>query len=259
MACWRWMLLHEARRSTQHRRRRVDPASRTRDRSRWDRARIAEARSLVEQALASRRATARTACRRRLRRSPQRRPVAETDWHEIIGLYDALLRLAPSPVVELNRAVAVACATARRRAGAGRCRCWARGELRDYRFAHAARAADLCRRLGHQGRGWRCHQSRWHLSRRGRATFSGPAELSRALRAPKNFPERCQSTLRHSTTRHRQPSQHAQLAYVQEWRCPMQPRDQVHHNKPVDAGNPPKARHAETAIPSSGSRSMCGT
>ena len=75
-------------------------------------------------------------------------PAAEaTDWAEIVGLYDVLLRLQPSPVVELNHAVAVAM---RDGPAAGLTLVEAildRGDLADYRHAHAARA-DLCRRLG---------------------------------------------------------------------------------------------------------------
>ncbi len=72
---------------------------------------------------------------------------AATDWAQIVGLYDALLRVDPSPVVELNRAVAVAM---RDGAAAGLAlidALLARGELAEYHLAHAARA-DLCRRLG---------------------------------------------------------------------------------------------------------------
>ena len=70
-----------------------------------------------------------------------------TDWGEIVGLYDVLLRADPSPVVELNRAVAVAM---REGPAAGLPlvdAILARGDLADYHLAHAARA-DLCRRLG---------------------------------------------------------------------------------------------------------------
>ena len=72
---------------------------------------------------------------------------AATDWAEIVGLYDVLARADPSPVIELNRAVAVAM---RDGPAAGLALIDAildRGDLRDYRLAHAARA-DLCRRLG---------------------------------------------------------------------------------------------------------------
>ena len=72
---------------------------------------------------------------------------AATDWAQIVGLYDVLLRVEPSPVIELNRAVAV---TMRDGPAAGLVlidAILARGELADYRLAHAARA-DLCRRLG---------------------------------------------------------------------------------------------------------------
>jgi RNA polymerase sigma-70 factor (ECF subfamily) len=71
----------------------------------------------------------------------------DTDWNEIVGLYDVLARVAPSPVVALNRAVAIA-----RRDGpvAGLAvidRILSDGSLADYHLAHSARA-DLCRRLG---------------------------------------------------------------------------------------------------------------
>jgi RNA polymerase sigma-70 factor (ECF subfamily) len=72
---------------------------------------------------------------------------AATDWQEIVGLYDVLSRVDPSPVIRLNRAVAVAM---RDGPAAGLVLVDAildRGELLDYRLAHAARA-ELCRRLG---------------------------------------------------------------------------------------------------------------
>lgn len=72
---------------------------------------------------------------------------AQTDWTQIVYLYDALLRVAPSPVVQLNRAAAIAM---RDGAAVGLAlidAILARGEMADYVFAHAARA-DLCRRLG---------------------------------------------------------------------------------------------------------------
>ncbi len=78
-------------------------------------------------------------------------PSAEdTDWAEIVGLYDLLLRAAPSPVVELNRAVAIAMRDGPAAGVALIDAILARGDLADYRFAHAARA-ELCRRLGLTG------------------------------------------------------------------------------------------------------------
>ena len=90
----------------------------------------------------------RTRCRRRSRPCMPTRPMpAATDWGQIVALYDLLLRVVPSPVVELNRAVAVAM---RDGPAAGLeliDAILARGDLADYHLAHAARA-DLCRRLG---------------------------------------------------------------------------------------------------------------
>ena len=70
-----------------------------------------------------------------------------TDWAEIVGLYDLLVQEQPSPVVELNRAVAVAMRDGPAAGLALVDAILARGALSDYRLAHAARA-DLCRRLG---------------------------------------------------------------------------------------------------------------
>ena len=75
-------------------------------------------------------------------------PTADaTDWREIVGLYDVLLRIEPSPVVELNRAVAVAMRDGAEAGLALVDAILARGELNDYHLAHAAKA-DLSRRLG---------------------------------------------------------------------------------------------------------------
>ena len=72
---------------------------------------------------------------------------AATDWDEIVGLYDVLILATPSPVIELNRAVAVAMRDGPAAGLAVVDGILGRGELLEYRFAHAARA-DLCRRLG---------------------------------------------------------------------------------------------------------------
>jgi len=72
---------------------------------------------------------------------------AATDWTQIVALYDVLLRADPSPVVELNRAVAIAMRDGPLAGLALIDGLLARGELADYQLAHSARA-DLCRRLG---------------------------------------------------------------------------------------------------------------
>jgi RNA polymerase sigma-70 factor, ECF subfamily len=117
------------------------------DRSLWDRALVDEGMALVERALASRRFGAYT-LQAAIAAVHAAAPAAVgTDWTQIVGLYDALLLANPSPVVELNRAVAVAM---RDGPAAGLTLIDAilsRGFLQDYYLAHSARA-DLCRRLG---------------------------------------------------------------------------------------------------------------
>jgi RNA polymerase sigma-70 factor (ECF subfamily) len=73
--------------------------------------------------------------------------VASTDWRQITLLYDQLLRIQPSPVVELNRAVAVAMCEGLEQGLALIDELLAREQLSDYHLAHSARA-DMCRRLG---------------------------------------------------------------------------------------------------------------
>jgi len=117
------------------------------DRSLWNRAQIAEGLALVRQALGSRRFGPYTLQASIAAAHAEAGTPAETDWNRIVGTYDLLLAVEPSPVVELNRAAAVAM---RDGAGAGLALVDAilsRGELADYQPAHAARA-DLCRRLG---------------------------------------------------------------------------------------------------------------
>jgi RNA polymerase sigma-70 factor, ECF subfamily len=116
------------------------------DRSLWDRAQIAEGLALGRRALASRRFgpyTLQAAIAAAHATAPT---AAETDWTEIAVLYDLLAQLQPSPVVDLNRAVAVAM---RDGPAAGLTlldAILARGELAEYHLAHSARA-ELCRRL----------------------------------------------------------------------------------------------------------------
>jgi RNA polymerase sigma-70 factor (ECF subfamily) len=72
---------------------------------------------------------------------------AETDWRQIVGLYDVLMRADPSPVVELNRAAAIAMRDGPAAGLAIVDAILSRGDLDEYHLAHSARA-DLCRRLG---------------------------------------------------------------------------------------------------------------
>jgi len=117
------------------------------NRSLWNREYIAEGSALVERALLSRRFgpyTIQAAIAAVHAEAPN---AAATDWQEIVGLYDVLIRAEPSPVVELNRAVAVAM---RNTPEAGLVLIDAilsRGDLADYHLAHSARG-ELCRRLG---------------------------------------------------------------------------------------------------------------
>jgi len=117
------------------------------DRSLWDREQIAGAVKLVEAALATRRFGPYTLQAAIAAVHAEATDSASTDWGEIAGLYDVLLEVAPSPVVELNRAVAVAMRDGPAAGLAMIDAILARGELADYYLAHAARA-DLCRRLG---------------------------------------------------------------------------------------------------------------
>jgi RNA polymerase sigma-70 factor, ECF subfamily len=120
------------------------------DRSLWNRDQIAEGKALVERALSSRRLDSYTLQAAIVAVHAEAPNAAATDWAEITRLYGGLLRMEPSPVVELNRAVAVAM---RDGPDAGLTlidAILARGDLTDYHLAHAARA-DLCRRLARTG------------------------------------------------------------------------------------------------------------
>ena len=140
------MLLHESRRAA-----RASPSGdlivlEDQDRSLWDAKLIAEGVALVERALSSRRIGPYTLQAAISAVHAEAKNAAATDWAQIVGLYDVLLRAEPSPIVELNRAVAVAMRDGPAAGLALVDALLARGELADYRLAHAARA-DLCRRL----------------------------------------------------------------------------------------------------------------
>ena len=141
------MLIHESRRAA-----RTSPNGElvlldSQDRSQWDRALIVEGAALLQRALATRNFggyTLQAAISSVHAAAPT---AAATNWAEIVGWYDMLLRLEPTPVVELNRAVAVAMRDGPAAGLALVDSLLERGELAEYHLAHAARA-DLCRRLG---------------------------------------------------------------------------------------------------------------
>ncbi|WFS20314.1 RNA polymerase sigma factor [Pseudomonas sp. 905_Psudmo1] len=141
------MLLHESRRAA---RSGVDGEVillEAQDRSLWNRELIAEGEALVLQALHSRRFGPYSLQAAIAAVHAEAASLEETDWAQIVGLYDELLRLNPSPVIELNRAVALAMRDGEQAGLAEIDRLLAAGELEGYHLAHAARA-DLLRRLG---------------------------------------------------------------------------------------------------------------
>jgi RNA polymerase sigma-70 factor, ECF subfamily len=117
------------------------------DRSLWNREQIAEGKTLAQRALASQRVGPYTLQAAIAAVHAEANHAAATDWAQIVERYDALLVAQPSPVVELNRAVAVAMRDGPEAGLALIDAILARDDLQDYHLAHAARA-DLCRRLG---------------------------------------------------------------------------------------------------------------
>ena len=141
------MLLHESRRQA---RTSVDGELvllDEQDRSRWNREMIAEGVGLVERAMRSRQFGPYTLQAAIAAIHAEAQTAAETDWAEIVGLYDVLMRADPSPVIELNRAAAVAMRDSPEAGLRLIDDLLARGELADYHLAHSARA-ELLRRLG---------------------------------------------------------------------------------------------------------------
>jgi RNA polymerase sigma-70 factor (ECF subfamily) len=141
------MLLHESRRAGRTSADGEIVLLDEQDRSLWDRARIAEGAALVERALTSRRFGPYTLQAAIAAVHAEAATAERTDWRQIAGLYDVLVRADPSPVVELNRAAAIAMRDGPAAGLALVEGILARGELADYALAHSARA-DLCRRLG---------------------------------------------------------------------------------------------------------------
>jgi RNA polymerase sigma-70 factor, ECF subfamily len=117
------------------------------DRSLWNQAQISEGSALVQRSLASGQLGSYTLQAAIAAVHADAQSAAETDWAQIVALYDVLVRLEPSPVVELNRAVAIAMRDGPLAGLQQVDAILARGALGDYHLAHAARA-DLYRRLG---------------------------------------------------------------------------------------------------------------
>jgi RNA polymerase sigma-70 factor (ECF subfamily) len=158
------MLLHEARRPA-----RTSPTGELvlldeQDRSLWNRDAIGEGTALVERALTSRRFGPYSLQAAIAAVHTEAPTPADTDWAQIVALYDLLARADPSPVIELNRAVAVAMRDGPEAGLALIDAILVRGDLADYQPAHAARA-DLCRRLGRAAEARASYQRALELSK----------------------------------------------------------------------------------------------
>jgi RNA polymerase sigma-70 factor (ECF subfamily) len=141
------MLLHDSRRAA-----RASPSGELvlledQDRTLWNRTQIEEGLALVERALSSRRFGPYALQAAIAAVHAEASSSAQTDWSQIVGLYDVLLRAEPSPVIELNRAVAMAMRDGPAAGVALIDAILARGDLKDYHLAHSA-LAELCRRMG---------------------------------------------------------------------------------------------------------------
>ena len=158
------MLLHESRRAA-----RTSPSGEIillddQDRSVWNRELIADGSRLVRAALETRRFGPYTLQAAIGAVHAEAASAAATDWAEIVGLYDALLRMDDSPVIELNRAVAVAMRDGPEVGLACIDDILQRGQLKDYRLVHAARA-EFCRRLGRMAEARTAYQKALALTR----------------------------------------------------------------------------------------------
>jgi len=141
------MLLQESRRAA-----RTSPSGELillehQDRSLWNKEQIAEGVALLEQALSSRRFGSYTLQAAIAAVHAEAESVAATDWRQIVALYNQLVRIQPSPVVHLNRAVAIAMRDGPEAGLAHIDAILEQGELENYYLAHSARA-DMCRKLG---------------------------------------------------------------------------------------------------------------
>ncbi|WP_370003790.1 RNA polymerase sigma factor [Pseudomonas sp. N2-3-1-14] len=141
------MLLHESRRAARTSADGELVLLDEQDRGLWDASLIAEGCALVEQALSTRRFGPYCLQAAIAAVHAEASSAGETDWPQIVGLYDVLLRAVPSPVIELNRAVALAMRDGPLAGLQAVEAIFARGELLDYHWAHSARG-EFCRQLG---------------------------------------------------------------------------------------------------------------
>jgi RNA polymerase sigma-70 factor (ECF subfamily) len=158
------MLLHESRRAARATSEGELVLLDEQDRSLWDRALIAEGTALIEQALGSRRFGPYTVQAAIAAVHANASTSGATDWSEIAALYDVLSRLQPSPIVALNRAVAVAMRDGPLAGLTLLDDILARGDLTDYHLAYSARA-ELCRRLDRRDDARAAYQKALSLAR----------------------------------------------------------------------------------------------
>ncbi len=158
------MLLHESRRTARTSADGEVVLLDEQDRTLWDRPMITEGLTLVERALSSRRIGPYTLQAAIAAVHAEAPAAAATDWPQIVGLYDVLLRAEPSPVVALNRAAAIAMRDGPLAGLVLIDDLLARGDLAEYRLAHSARA-DLLRRLGRVSEAAAAYRTALALSR----------------------------------------------------------------------------------------------
>src|SRR5204863_7776232 len=157
------MLLHDARRATRTSSSGELIPLEEQDRTPWNRVQIEEGVNLVRQAFETRHAGPYALQAAVAALHAEAPSSAATDWAEIVGLYDVLLRMEPSPVIELNRAAAIAMRDSPERGLELIDAILARGDLQDYHLAHAARA-DLFRRLGRKADAARAYERALELA-----------------------------------------------------------------------------------------------
>ena len=186
------MLLHDARRAARTRSDGELVLLEDQDRSLWNHDQIAEGAALVERALSSRRAGPYAIQAAMAAVHGEARDAAATDWTQIVGLYDVLLRLDPTPVAALNRAAAVAMRDGPAVGLALVESLMADGSLDGYSLAHSSRA-ELCRRLGRLEEAHRWYERALRLARQlpeRRFLERRLAETSRLTPSPQAGPDR---------------------------------------------------------------------